>query len=83
MLYITYHYYPVECFRVVVVLSVTVFHSQLAKVVFHGGDVVGVTTRENVYLVQHIKQTSDNVNLGFITTVFLLDEIHLAQIISK
>ena len=70
-------------FRVVVVLLVTVYHSQLVKAAFHGRVVVGVTIRENVYLVQHIEQTSDNVNLGFITTVFLLDEIHLAQIISK
>ncbi len=70
-------------FRVVVVLLVTVYHSQLAKVAFHGRDVVGVTTQENVYLVQHIKQTLGNVNFGFITTVLLLDEIHLALIISK
>ncbi len=70
-------------FRVVVVLLVTVYHSQLAKVVFHGRDVVGVTTQENVYLVQHTKQTLESANLGFITTVLLLDEIHLALIISK
>ncbi len=70
-------------FRVVVVLLVTVYHSQLVKVVFHGRDVVGVTTQENVYLVRNIKQTLGNVNLGFITTVLLLDEIHLALIISK
>jgi hypothetical protein len=70
-------------FRVVAVLLATVFHSQLAKVVFRGGDVVGVTTQENVYLVQHIKQTLGNVNLGFITTALVLEEIRLALIISK
>ena len=53
------------------VLLVTVHHSQVAKVVFHGGDVVGVTAPENVYLAQHTKQILVNAHLGFITTVFL------------
>ena len=70
-------------FRDVDVLLVTARHSRLAKVVFHGRDVVGVTTRGNVYLAHHTKQILVNANLGSITTVFLLEKNHLAQVISK
>lgn len=66
-----------------VVLLVTVHHSQLAKVAFRGRDAVGVTILKNVYLVQRIKQTLGNVNLGFITIALLLEEIRLVPIISK
>ena len=69
--------------RVVVALLVTVRHSQLAKVVTHGRDAAGVTLLRNVYLVQHIKHTLGNVNLGFITIALPLDEILLVPIISK
>ena len=64
-----------------VVQLAIVCHSELVAVVIHEKDVVGATTRENVYLVQHITRILGTVNLGFITTALVLDGIRHALVI--